>query len=194
MPRHGKPISRRDRTGSCATPPSIPGKPGFDRDRSSLFHSRAGDFHCGLRAFDREAILALDLRTTGMEFASEMVVKATLHKLSIAEVPITLSPDGRSRPPHLRSWRDGWRHLRFPHALQSALAVSLSGYLPARCRRLEHDLAHSRATDGRKYYFRCPHSRLCRALQPAWGISQSSSLYLPRSSRSVRICCRPTLE
>jgi glycosyltransferase involved in cell wall biosynthesis len=78
-----------------------------------FFHSRAGDFHCGLRAFDREAILALDLRTTGMEFASEMVVKATLHKLSIAEVPITLSPDGRSRPPHLRSWRDGWRHLRF---------------------------------------------------------------------------------
>jgi glycosyltransferase involved in cell wall biosynthesis len=78
-----------------------------------FFQSEAGDFHCGLRAFDREAILALDLRTTGMEFASEMVVKATLHKLSITEVPTTLSRDGRSRPPHLRSWRDGWRHLRF---------------------------------------------------------------------------------
>ena len=78
-----------------------------------LFRSPCRDFHCGLRGFNREAILALDLRTTGMEFASEMVVKATLHKLSIVEVPTTLFPDGRSRPPHLRSWRDGWRHLRF---------------------------------------------------------------------------------
>ena len=78
-----------------------------------FFRSEAGDFHCGLRGFDRQAILSLDLRTTGMEFASEMVVKAALHDLSITEVPITLYPDGRSRPPHLRSWRDGWRHLRF---------------------------------------------------------------------------------
>lgn len=78
-----------------------------------LFQSPAGDFHSGLRGFNREAVLQLDLRTTGMEFASEMVVKATLHRLSIAEVPVTLYPDGRSRPPHLRSWRDGWRHLRF---------------------------------------------------------------------------------
>lgn len=78
-----------------------------------FFRSPVSDFHCGLRGFRKEAILALDLRTTGMEFASEMVVKATLHSLHIAEVPTTLSPDGRSRPPHLRSWRDGWRHLRF---------------------------------------------------------------------------------
>lgn len=78
-----------------------------------FFRSPCGDFHCGLRGFDRESILKLDLRTTGMEFASEMVVKATLHKLRVTEVPTTLSPDGRSRPPHLRSWRDGWRHLRF---------------------------------------------------------------------------------
>ena len=78
-----------------------------------LFHSPSGDFHCGLRGFDRAAILMLGLRATGMEFASEMVVKATVHGLRIAEVPATLSPDGRSRPPHLRSWRDGWRHLRF---------------------------------------------------------------------------------
>jgi glycosyltransferase involved in cell wall biosynthesis len=78
-----------------------------------FFKSRCGDFHCGLRGFNRSAIINLDLRTTGMEFASEMVVKATLHHLSIAEVPTILSPDGRSRPPHLRSWRDGWRHLRF---------------------------------------------------------------------------------
>ena len=78
-----------------------------------FFRNPAGDFHCGLRGFNREAILGLDLRTTGMEFASEMVVKAALYHLSIADVPITLYPDGRSRPPHLRSWRDGWRHLRF---------------------------------------------------------------------------------
>jgi hypothetical protein len=78
-----------------------------------LFHSPCGDFHCGLRGFRRDAIVGLNLRTTGMEFASEMVVQATLHQLRIAEVPITLSRDGRTRPPHLRSWRDGWRHLRF---------------------------------------------------------------------------------
>lgn len=78
-----------------------------------LFHSPCGDFHCGLRGFDKAAINRLDLRTTGMEFASEMVVKATLRGLRITEVPTTLSPDGRSRPPHLRSWSDGWRHLRF---------------------------------------------------------------------------------
>ena len=78
-----------------------------------FFRSPCRDFHCGLRGFDRRAILGLDLRTTGMEFASELVVKATLHGLAVTEVPTTLSPDGRSRPPHLRSWRDGWRHLRF---------------------------------------------------------------------------------
>jgi hypothetical protein len=78
-----------------------------------FFHIPVGDFHCGLRAFRRDRILALNLRTTGMEFASEMVVKASLAGLRITQVPTTLSPDGRSRPPHLRSWRDGWRHLRF---------------------------------------------------------------------------------
>ena len=78
-----------------------------------LFKSPCGDFHCGLRAFSKAAVTKLDLRTTGMEFASEMVVKSTLHKLRIAEVPTRLFRDGRSRPPHLRSWRDGWRHLRF---------------------------------------------------------------------------------
>jgi len=78
-----------------------------------LFRSPVKDFHCGLRGFRRDAILELDLRTTGMEFASEMVVKATLNNLNIVEVPTTLSPDGRSRAPHLRTWRDGWRHLRF---------------------------------------------------------------------------------
>ena len=71
------------------------------------------DFHCGMRAFDREAALSLGLRSDGMEFASEMIVQFALTGHKIAEVPTVLSPDGRSRPPHLRSWRDGWRHLRF---------------------------------------------------------------------------------
>jgi glycosyltransferase involved in cell wall biosynthesis len=78
-----------------------------------LFSSHIGDFHCGLRGFSREAFQRLDLRTTGMEFASEMVIKAAVLGLRIAEVPTTLDKDGRSRPPHLRPWRDGWRHLRF---------------------------------------------------------------------------------
>lgn len=78
-----------------------------------FFKSPCKDFHCGLRGFNKKAIEGLELQTTGMEFASEMVVKATLHGLRIVEVPITLYPDGRSRKPHLRSWRDGWRHLRF---------------------------------------------------------------------------------
>jgi len=78
-----------------------------------LFKSPCGDFHCGLRGFTKEAYRRMGLRTTGMEFASEMVVKATLFKMRIAEVPTTLSPDGRNRAPHLRSWHDGWRHLRF---------------------------------------------------------------------------------
>jgi hypothetical protein len=78
-----------------------------------FFASRLGDFHCGLRGVDRAAILALGLSSPGMEFASEMIVKATLAGWRIAEVPTTLSPAGRSRPPHLRTWRDGWRHLRF---------------------------------------------------------------------------------
>jgi glycosyltransferase involved in cell wall biosynthesis len=78
-----------------------------------FFSSASGDFHCGLRGFRKDSVQALDLQTTGMEFASEMVVKATLLGQRVTEVPTTLSPDGRSRPPHLRSWRDGWRHLRF---------------------------------------------------------------------------------
>jgi glycosyltransferase involved in cell wall biosynthesis len=106
-----------------------------------FFGSPCKDFHCGLRGFARKAIMKLDLRTTGMEFASEMIVKATLHKLRIAEVPTTLSPDGRNRPPHLRSWRDGWRHLRFlllysprwlffyPGAILAALGLAMGLWL-----------------------------------------------------------------
>lgn len=78
-----------------------------------LFSSRIGDFHCGLRGVDRTAVLRLGLCAPGMEFASEMIVKATLAGWRIAEVPTVLSTAGRSRQPHLRSWQDGWRHLRF---------------------------------------------------------------------------------
>jgi glycosyltransferase involved in cell wall biosynthesis len=77
-----------------------------------LYRTPIGDFHCGLRGFSRAAILDLGLSSQGMEFASEMVMKASLAGLRITEVPTTLSPDGRSRPPHLRSWSDGWRHLK----------------------------------------------------------------------------------
>lgn len=78
-----------------------------------FFRSPIGDFHCGLRGFSKEAIEQMDLRTTGMEFASEMVVKATLMGMRVTEVPTTLATGLRSRAPHLRTWRDGWRHLRF---------------------------------------------------------------------------------
>src|SRR5881397_2971016 len=78
-----------------------------------FFHTPVGDMHCGLRGFRKDAYQKLHLQATGMEFASEMVIKASLQRMKITEVPVTLSPDGRSRPPHLRTWRDGWRHLRF---------------------------------------------------------------------------------
>jgi len=78
-----------------------------------FFGGSCGDFYCGLRGFNKQAYEKMDLRTTGMEFATEMVVKANLLGMKISEVPTTLSPDGRTRPPHLRTWRDGWRTLRF---------------------------------------------------------------------------------
>jgi glycosyltransferase involved in cell wall biosynthesis len=89
------------------------GNPALTRIGRLFFHSPVGDFYCGIRGFRKDAYEKMGLRTTGMEFATEMVVKATLLKLQIVEVPTTLSPDGRSRPPHLRTWRDGWRTLRF---------------------------------------------------------------------------------
>jgi glycosyltransferase involved in cell wall biosynthesis len=78
-----------------------------------FFRIPTHDFHCGMRGMRRDAVLGLGLRTSGMEFASEMVVRSALARLRMAEVPTTLRPDGRSRAPHLRTWRDGWRHLRF---------------------------------------------------------------------------------
>jgi hypothetical protein len=101
-----------------------------------FFRIPVGDFHCGMRAFRKDAIRQLKLKAEGMEFASEMVVKARLMGLKISEVPTTLSPDGRSHASHLRTWRDGWRHLRFlllysPRwlFLYPGLAASLVGFL-----------------------------------------------------------------
>lgn len=110
---------RLPRGGGTIMPGAMPplhrwlGNPVLSALGKIFFSSPADDFHCGLRAFNRQSIVKLDLCTKGMEFASEMVVKATLSKLKIEQVPITLHPDGRTRAPHLRSWRDGWRHLRF---------------------------------------------------------------------------------
>lgn len=90
------------------------GNPALSHLGRLFFRNRnVGDFYCGLRGFRKQAYERMGMRTTGMEFATEMVVKATLLKMRVAEVPTTLSPDGRSRPPHLRTWRDGWRTLRF---------------------------------------------------------------------------------
>ena len=89
------------------------GNPGLTSIGRIFFRSPVRDFYCGQRGFTRAAAGAMDLRATGMEFALEMVVKATMLGLRVTEVPVTLSKDGRDRPPHLRSWRDGWRSLRF---------------------------------------------------------------------------------
>lgn len=78
-----------------------------------FFHSPSRDFHCGIRAFRKDSYERMDIRSNRMEFASEMVVKASLLRMNVSEVPTTLSPDGRTHPPHLRAWHDGWRHLRF---------------------------------------------------------------------------------
>jgi glycosyltransferase involved in cell wall biosynthesis len=117
--RHGFKLVIGNRFQGGITPGAMPllnrylGNPVLSLIGRTLFASPVGDFHCGLRGFERQAILGLGLRATGMEFASEMVVKASLASLEIAEVPTKLSPDGRQRAPHLRPWRDGWRHLSF---------------------------------------------------------------------------------
>ena len=110
---------RRPSGGGTILPGAMPwknrwiGNPGLSFIGRLFFKCQARDFHCGLRGLAKAAYRRMDLKTTGMEFASEMVIQATLKSLRIAEVPVTLYPDGRSRPPHLRPWRDGWRHLRF---------------------------------------------------------------------------------
>jgi len=89
------------------------GTPALSRIANLFYRTGIGDVNCGLRAFTKPAFVKMNLQTTGMEFASEMVVKASLHRLRIAEVPTILRPDMRTRRPHLNPWRDGWRHLRF---------------------------------------------------------------------------------
>ena len=105
------------------------GNPALSLIGRVLFRSKISDFHCGLRALTKETFDRLRLRTTGMEFASELVVKATTLGCRIDEVPITLRPDGRSRRPHLRSFRDGWRHLRFLTTLSPRFTLFLPGLL-----------------------------------------------------------------
>jgi glycosyltransferase involved in cell wall biosynthesis len=95
----------------------------------TLFRCPARDFHCGLRGFSKDAFSRMEARSAGMEFASEMVIKATLREMRITEVPIRLHPDGRSRPPHLKPWRDGWRHLRFMMCLSPRWTLFAPGAL-----------------------------------------------------------------
>lgn len=110
---------RMPRGGGTIAPGAMPwknrylGNPVLSYLGQLFFRTPIQDFHCGQRAFTRAAYRRMELKTTGMEFASEMVIKASIANLKVAQVPITLHKDGRSRPPHLRPWRDGWRHLRF---------------------------------------------------------------------------------
>jgi glycosyltransferase involved in cell wall biosynthesis len=101
------------KTGAMPTLHKYVGNPVLSFVARLFFGGKTGDFHCGMRAFRRDKIRALGLRTVGMEWASEMVVKSHLAKYRVTEVPTILYPDRRPRRPHLRTWRDGWRHLRF---------------------------------------------------------------------------------
>jgi glycosyltransferase involved in cell wall biosynthesis len=117
------------------------GTPVLSAIAKRMFRTASGDVNCGQRAFTKQAFERLGLRATGMEFASEMIVKASVMGLRVAEVPITLHPDGRSRDPHLNTWRDGWRHLRllllysprwlflYPGALLMLLGLALMAWI-----------------------------------------------------------------
>lgn len=131
--RNGNQLVMGNRFAGGIEPGAMPwknkhiGNPALSWIGRVLFRIPIRDFHCGLRGFTREAFENMDLRTTGMEFASEMVIKAQLLGMKIAEVPTTLSKDGRSRPPHLKPWRDGWRHLRFMFSLSPKFLFTIPG-------------------------------------------------------------------
>jgi glycosyltransferase involved in cell wall biosynthesis len=169
-----------------------------------FFNAPVRDFHCGLRAFSRTAYDSMDLHTGGMEFASEMVIKATLRGMKITEVPTTLSPDGRGRPPHLRPWRDGWRHLRFMLLyspdwlfLYPGLIVFLLG-LAAGCRLLAGPVSMGTATFDVHTLFFCSiaifmgiQSMQFAILTKVYAIENG---LLPGSPRLARVLNHVTLE
>lgn len=127
------------------------GNPLFSKMGRLFFGSPVGDFYCGLRGFNKAAIQRLNLQTTGMEFAIEMVVKSSLNKLRITEVPTILAPDGRSRPPHLRTWRDGWRTLRFLLIYSPRWLFFLSGGHFDGFGLSDYAVADTNAKDSRRY-------------------------------------------
>lgn len=142
--RNGHDIVMGNRFRGGIAPGAMPflhkflGNPVLSAIGKLFFRIKVGDFHCGLRGFNTARIRELNLNATGMEFASEFVVRAALADYDMVEVPTTLKPDGRSRPPHLRTWRDGWRHLRFlllysPRwlFLQPGLLLILAGFIGA---------------------------------------------------------------
>jgi glycosyltransferase involved in cell wall biosynthesis len=151
-----------------------------------FFRIPVSDFHCGLRGFRRDAVPRMGLRTTGMEFASEMVVKAALFGLSMSEIPVTLRKDGRSRPPHLRTWRDGWRHLRFLLLYSPRWLFLLPGLLLAPSAR-----AHGLGPFSRRSFSGCAStSTRCSPARAScsWGRRPSCSRCSPRRSPSRKVC------
>ncbi len=155
-----------------------------------FFRSKIGDFNCGLRGFRRDSAIALGLQATGMEFASEMIVKSALAHQKIVEVPTTLAKDGRSRPPHLNTWRDGWRHLRFLLLFSPTWLFLLPG-LVLLIRRPRRSARPSRPARSRSAASPSTWTRWSPAARRSTSASRrSSSGCSPRSTRAPRASCR----
>jgi glycosyltransferase involved in cell wall biosynthesis len=135
--RDGAELVVGDRFAGGIAPQAMPwknrylGNPVLSTLGRFLFGCPVHDLQCGLRGYSADAFRRMDLQTGGMEFAAEMIIKSTLLRMRVAEVPTTLSQDGRSRPPHLRPWRDGWRHLRFLLLLSPAWMLLAPGLMLA---------------------------------------------------------------
>ena len=160
------------------------GNPGLSWLGRLFFKSKVGDFYCGLRAFRRDAMDKLHLQSPGMEFGVEMVAKASMYDLKVTQVPTTLSPDLRSRPPHLRTWRDGWRTLRF-FLLYSPRWLF---FYPGMLLMLVGADSRHRAPARLAGRVRRPPGRAVAAVRrrrPSWSVSR------PWCSRSWRACMRP---